>query len=190
VGAVLEIAETLRSLGHEVIERELDYGVGPGNHAVARYLRGIRSEVAGVPHPEKLEKRTRGFARLARSVPDWQLRGAVKKEEADRARLGEIYEHCDVVLTPVTGTPPVEVGRWEGQGALRTLLGMSRVYPFGAIWNHTGQPAAAIPAGRVGDNLPVAALLVGRPNDEETLLSLSAQLEAERRWFDDRPPGM
>jgi amidase len=159
-----------------------------GNNMVARYLRGIRTEVEGVPHPEKLEKRTRGFARLGRLVPDRQLRGARKREESDRAKLGEIYDHCDVVLTPVTGTPPVEIGHWEGQGALRTLLGMSRVYPFGGIWNHTGQPAAVIPAGRVRDNLPVAALLVGRPNDESTLLSLSAQLEAERRWFEDRPP--
>jgi amidase len=66
---------------------------------------------------------------------------------------------------------------------------MSRVYPFGGVWNHTGQPAAAIPAGRTAAGLPVAALLVGRPNDEATLLSLPAQLEAERRWFEDRPPG-
>jgi amidase len=30
--------------------------------------------------------------------------------------------------------------------------------------------------------------VVGRPNDEATLLSLSAQLEAERPWGDRRPP--
>jgi amidase len=30
--------------------------------------------------------------------------------------------------------------------------------------------------------------LVGRPGDEATLLSLSAQLETERPWVDRRPP--
>jgi amidase len=36
--------------------------------------------------------------------------------------------------------------------------------------------------------LPIGAQLVGRPNDEATLLSLSAQLERELRWPDLRPP--
>jgi amidase len=36
--------------------------------------------------------------------------------------------------------------------------------------------------------VPLAVQLVGRPNDETTLLSLAAQLESERPWADRLPP--
>jgi amidase len=51
----------------------------------------------------------------------------------------------------------------------------------------TGQPAASVPAGFTDNGLPLAVQLIGRPHDETTLLSLSAQLEAERPWADRRP---
>jgi amidase len=59
---------------------------------------------------------------------------------------------------------------------------------FTQAWNVTGQPAASIPAPVEG-GLPIGAQLVARPNDEATLLSLSAQLERELGWPDRRPPG-
>jgi amidase len=87
----------------------------------------------------------------------------------------------------VTAQLPVEIGRWRDKGALQTLYGMSNVYPYGAAWNYTGQPAAAIPAGFTETGLPRSVMLVGRPNDEATLISLAAQLEAERPWADRLP---
>ena len=51
-----------------------------------------------------------------------------------------------------------------------------------------GQPACSVPAGLDHDGLPVGVQLVGRPDDEATLLSLSAQLEGARQWADRRPP--
>jgi amidase len=46
-----------------------------------------------------------------------------------------------------------------------------------------------VPAGFDGDGLPRAVQLVGRANDEATLVALAAQIEAERPWAEDRPPG-
>ena len=45
-----------------------------------------------------------------------------------------------------------------------------------------------MPAGYTAEGLPLSAQLVGRPEDESTLLSLAAQIEAERPWADRRPP--
>jgi amidase len=80
------------------------------------------------------------------------------------------------------------VGQFHGRGALWTLNGVAARVPFQGWWNATGQPACVVPAGLDRHGLPVGIQFVGRPGDEATLLSLSAQLEAERPWADRRPP--
>jgi amidase len=185
--AVDETAELCRTLGHEVHQHDPRYGL-VGNGVAALYLRGIHDDVRGVPHAEALERRTRDFGRLGSMVTPWSLRRAQGSIPRHAARINRVFDDHDVLLTPTVGCPPVEVGRWEGDGALHTLLGMSRVYPFTGVWNYTGQPAAAVPAGFTQDGLPLSVQLVGRPNDEATLLSLAAQIEAERPWAERRPP--
>ena len=89
---------------------------------------------------------------------------------------------------PVMGGTALPVRRWEGQGALHTVLGMSRFYPYCVPWNHLGNPAMSVPSGFAADGMPLAIQVIGRPGDEATLLSLAAQIEAERPWADARPP--
>jgi amidase len=91
------------------------------------------------------------------------------------------------LITPVMGGTALPLRRFEGRGAIWTLVGEGRYYPFTGLWNHLGNPAAAVPAGFAADGLPLAVQLIGRPNDEGTLLSLAAQLEAERPWAERRP---
>ena len=55
-------------------------------------------------------------------------------------------------------------------------------------WNLTGQPAISVPVGTSGDGLPIGMQLVGRHGEEATLLGVAAQLEAELRFADRRPP--
>ena len=104
------------------------------------------------------------------------------------ARLAPFFEEFDVLLSPMTAVPPVRAGAWEGLGAVRTMLRMVPAYPYSAVWNATGQPAASVPAGFTADGLPLGAQLIGRRGDDATLISLAAQIEAERRWADRRPP--
>jgi amidase len=180
-------ADLLRSLGHDVREHDPAYGL-IGNSFVPRYLRGIHDDAAAMPRPERLERRTRAIARLGGLFPPALVAKARTDEAAHAARINAIFDDHDVVLTPVTARLPVEVGRWEGRGALATLLGNALTYPFTGAWNTLGQPAAAVPVGFTAAGLPLAVQLVGRPNDERTLLSLAAQIEAERPWADARPP--
>jgi amidase len=184
--AVESTAELLRSLGHAVERANPAYNT-VGNTLFPRYLGGIRDDVRRMPHRERLERRTRGFARLGAAFPPRAVARARAAERDHAARINRVLEDHDVLLTAVTARPPVELGRWEGLGAAATLAGMARAYPFTAVWNVTGQPAAAVPAGFTADGLPLSVQLVGRPNDEDTLISLAAELEAERPWADRRP---
>jgi amidase len=185
--AVADTAELLGSLGHEVAQRNPDWG-GIGDNSVPRYMRGIAEDVERVPMPERLERRTRAMGRLGSLIPQGIFERAKRGQETDAARVNAIFDSHDVLMTPVMGGTALPVRRWEGRGALWTLLGMSRFYPYCIPWNHLGNPAMSVPAGFATDGMPLAVQIVGRPGDEATLLSLAAQLEAERPWADSRPP--
>jgi amidase len=185
--AVFDAADLMRSLGHEVTQRDPAWG-GIGNNITPRFLRGVAETVDEVPHPERLERRTRGFGRLGRQLPDALYERALRGREADVARVNAIFDSADVLITPVMGGTAIPIRRWEGQGAIRTVLGMSRFYPYCVPWNHLGNPAMSVPTGFADDGMPLAVQIIGRPGDEATLLSLAGQLEAERPWADQRPP--
>jgi amidase len=186
-GAVDETVDLLRSLGHDVRPRDPDYRlIGP--NMIARYFRGIHDDAVAMPRPERLERRTRTVARIGGLIPPAALAFARAREETEAAGVMELLSEYDAMLLPVTAAPAIEVGRWEGRGALWTFNGVARWCPFMAPWNTIGVPAAAVPARLSREGLPVSVQLVGRPDDEATLLSLSAQLEAERPWADRRPP--
>jgi amidase len=187
--ALLETVELLRSLGHDVRETRIDYGRPPVTpDVIARYLRGIHDEGVGLAHPERLERRTRGVMRLGGLIPPVALGRLRAREDRWRAQLGALLREHDVLLTPTTAVPPPRVAQFAGRGALWTLFAVIRQVPYCPVWNATGQPGCSVPAGFDGKGLPRAVQLVGRRDDEATLLSLAAQIERARPWSGARPP--
>jgi amidase len=185
--AVQDTAELLRSLGHEVVEREIDYGPGAWLNVLARYMRGIHDEAAKLEHPDRFEPRTQRMVRLGGLVAPSQVARARAAEPALAARINAIFDHADAVLLPGPSGPPFRVGQFQGRGALWTLNASAARVPWYGVFNAIGQPAASVPAGFDAAGLPLAVQLAGRPNDEATLLSLAAQIERERPWADRRP---
>jgi amidase len=187
IRAMDETAELLRSLGHEVEVTDPGYGLGATGF-VARYLRGIADDAGRVDYPDRLEARTQGMARMGRAIPAPLLDRAVAGGRDMQHRFAAFFERYDVLLTPALATPPPPVGRWEGAGALKTFNEVAAFTPFAAIFNHTGQPAAAVPAGWTTSGLPLSVQLAAGMGREGTLLSLAAQIEAARPWAEARPP--
>ena len=182
-----ETVALLRELGHELVPAAPPADPALTAQVVARYLRGIADDAAQLPHPERLERRTRGMVRMGRMLPDRLVAWARRAEGAAAVRLNRLLADHDLLLTPALAALPLPIGRYEGRGALLTFNGVSRFTPFTPAFNVTGQPAIAIPAGFSADGLPLSVQAVGRPREEATLLALAAQLEGARPWSARRP---
>jgi amidase len=185
-GALEDMSELLSGLGHDVGGAEIPYGT-TGIAFTARYFAGVATEAAKLPHPERLSRRTKGFRRLGRAIPSAALKRARAEEAANARAIATVFERADVLMTPMFTKRPIPIGTYEGRGALWSFNGYSRWVPYCAPFNHTGQPAASVPAGFTDDGFPLAVQLVARPGDEATLVSLAAQIEAARPWADRVP---
>jgi amidase len=187
--AVDEAGALLRELGHNVISRDPDYPLSAVfGQALPRYFRGAYDDVKSLPRPGRLEARTRGFARIGRLISDRRM-NAIRGAESEVAeRVQSIFDDVDVVVTPGTATGPSRIGAYQRRGAISTLTLVGQRVPFQAVFNVTGQPAAVVPWALDANGVPTSIQLVGKPFDEATLISLSAQIEKARPWADRRPP--
>jgi amidase len=181
--AIESFAEQLAELGHEIVRVDPEYGlVGPtivarGEAAVEEWL------CAHGEDRSALEPRTRAAARIGKALQGVPLRIARAAEPSLRRRIGRVFERCDVVLTPTTAKPPPRIGALDGEGYWKTGNTASATCPFAFAWNVVGWPGISVPAGFTSKGLPIGAQLLGRENDETTLLSLAGQVErAEGGW--------
>ncbi len=186
--ALMQIVELLRSLGHEVSERDPDYGVDAIPAVLARYLRGTYEDQLQLEHPERLERRTRTMARLGGLITPALFERSLAREQQIAHRLNEVFDYHDVLLTPSTAKSAPRIGALHARGALWTLNAVAGMVPYNGVWNLTGQPAASVPVGFGADGLPRAVQLVAPAGGEPLLLSLAGQIEAERPWTQKRPP--
>jgi amidase len=105
-------------------------------------------------------------------------------------QMAAFHEGYDVLLTPGLGTLPPKLG-WIDMMLEDVDEYWRRVFtfsPFTVWFNLTGQPALMLPLGRSASGFPIAVQLVGRYGEEGAILSLGAQLEKARPWFDKNPP--
>ena len=115
--AVQEAGELLRELGHDVIERDPDYPTSSiVGQALPRYFRGAYDDVQTLPHPERLEARTREFARIGGLFSDRRMKSIRAAESEVAQRVQSIFDDVDVVVTPGTAAGPSRIGAYQKAG--------------------------------------------------------------------------
>ena len=183
--AVRQAAGLLRALGFAVDEFVLGAGIERAPNLWAFFFSDLPSRV------------TRGFIEGREEMAHWTgteflstiagtaepsaLRVVEMLGERDRVRrkLLEQMRTVPVLLTPVCGVTafPHRTRRWPTVGKEIGLFGA--MMPATLV-NIMGFPALTVPMAISPDGLPVGAQLVGRPYQEELLLTLGEQLEQAR----------
>ena len=172
-GAWERMGALLGELGHEVVERDPAYGLAQLDF-VQMWVRGVYEESLEVPDPDQLERSTRQMAAAGRRlVPPRRRDALLRKRTAVTARITELWNEVDVLLTPGLASTPIVAEGAYGRPAPLAIDRAGRFTPFTPLFNLTGQPAVTIPAGIADDGLPLSVQLVGRHGAEDMLYSLA-----------------
>jgi amidase len=183
--SVHRLGELLESLGHTVEEANPSYGL-VGLSFVPRSTTAVHEWTKRLPDRDALDPRTRENARTGALLsPTLPLARAL--EAPIRSRIGRIFRRYDAILAPTTAEPPLPMGTFDGLTNWQTDRRMIAACPYCWPWNVTGWPAINVPAGLVGNSLPIGASLLGPAHSEPRLVALAAQLEAAEQWQLSQP---
>jgi Asp-tRNA(Asn)/Glu-tRNA(Gln) amidotransferase A subunit family amidase len=99
--------------------------------------------------------------------------------------LAQMREH-PVLLCPAASIPAFRHGErsWEIDGQTVQYLD---AWSYAEWFNLLGMPAAVVPVGHSAEGLPIGVQIAGRPWEEEIVLSVAAELEAQGSPW-QRPP--
>ncbi len=178
----------LIELGHEVVDLELPAPAG----LLDAFVKVWASFSLIAPLPPGAEQllmpltkymMQRGAAMSSTEV----VRAISAVQGAGRVFLWHMLPF-DAVLTPTVSQTPRPVGYFtEGGDPATDFDRQMRFSPWTAQINMTGQPAINVPLHWTEDGLPIGVQFIGRPGDECTLISLSAQLEQAAGWRHHQP---
>jgi len=93
------------------------------------------------------------------------------------------FKEVDVLLTPIAPTPPFKIGE-----KLADPLQMYLSDIFTIPVNLAGTCAMSIPAGFSAAGLPIGLQLIGKPFDEQAILTAAYSFERETTWHQMKAP--
>lgn len=191
--AVKNAAKKFEQLGAEVLEVSLPHT----QYAIAVYYVVQTSEVSsnlarydGVRFGNDrnyfgAEARRRimlGTHALSSGYIEQYYNQAKRVQSLIRQDFDKVFKKVDVLLSPVSPTPPFRLGE-KTDDPLEMYL--SDVLTVSA--NLAGLPALALPCGFTGDKLPIGMQLIGPHLSESTLFKAGFAYQQATDWHKKRP---
>ena len=190
-------ANILERMGHRVEQASYPFDTGPimADFSVlyATAALGVRDLVAGVagaePDETLLEPFTLAMASAAAALPAGALEETKSRLRAVIPLYESAFEHFDLILSPVTLTPPIPIGHIDCGVPFDELVPRIGDYAdYTVLHNIVGAPAMSVPLHWTADGLPVGSQFAARIGDERTLFELAYELEEAEPWRGRRPP--
>jgi aspartyl-tRNA(Asn)/glutamyl-tRNA(Gln) amidotransferase subunit A len=171
----------LRSHGHTVMDVEID-----GSELTPDiYLHVVLPE-ASEYHVSMLERHPGGYSpgvRLRLEMGRYLLAEdyvrAQRLRQILRASVDRALDGCDALLLPALAipAPPLGAASVEMDGVKEPVR--AAMLRLTQLFNLTGHPAIALPAGRAGSGLPLGLQLVGKAHGTPALLDVAAEVERQ-----------
>ncbi len=126
---------------------------------------------------------------FASTVMDYRYFNDLRTEILDAQQ--DIFDHYDIILSPVTICPPVRntkdhntLGPREVNGRkVDPIIGYCETF----LENFTGNPAASVPAGLTKDGLPVGMQIIGKKFRDEDVFAVAKTFEDIAPWSYEIP---
>jgi len=136
-------------------------------------------------HASEIMDYTRLALELGRNLSGVEVARTWIQVEKIRGIMLDFFQKYDILLTPTTAVPAPPVGK-RGRGLGHHYMDWEFT-PFTSVFNFSRNPVATIPCGFSSHGLPIGLQIVGRLEDEVTVLCVSAAFEEARPWADKRP---
>ena len=197
VRAVFEsTTDLLKRLGYRPVAAPMPYDAPAAIDAflniwgvgAARSVQGVGAWLKRAPGSDDLEPSTFAFAERGAKLGEAQLGKAVATLEGAVSAYLAQFDSFDVLMTPVLGAPPPEIGWLAPTLDFDTLLERVLAYvAYTPIENAAGAPAIALPLGMSAKGLPIGIQFTAPPGGERRLLELAYAIERARPWHGLRP---
>lgn len=117
-----------------------------------------------------------------------QLKNQVRTAAYDA--IEAVLDEYDVLVTPTLTVPPYSRDLADGYPTEidgQEMMGVPTDQMLTWVFNVTGHPVAAVPAGLTDDGLPVGLQIVGSRYAEADVLAMAKTLEEVRPWAEEYP---
>jgi Asp-tRNA(Asn)/Glu-tRNA(Gln) amidotransferase A subunit family amidase len=181
--AVRTAVEALRSIGFQVDSfrpqgleeaRQLwwKYFIVAGGMLLGPMFNGRESDLSPILK-QFLEWSSAQPAHTGRTLLDAWIR-----RDAARAQVFAQMQQYPILLCPAAAIPAFRHGErsWQIDGKTVNYLD---AWSYTEFFNLLGNPAAVLPIGQSSEGLPIGVQIVGRPWEEEQVLSVAAVLEKQ-----------
>lgn len=181
--AVRAAAEALRAAGFQV-ERFQAKGLEEARQLWWKYF----VVAAGMLLRPMFEGRESSLSPILKEFLEWSaaepvptgasLLDAWMGRDILRAQFFAQMQGYPILLCPAAAIPAFRHGERSWQVERKTVRYLD-AWSYAEFFNLLGNPAAVVPAGHSPEGLPIGVQIVGRPWEEENVLTVAAALEKE-----------